>query len=38
VEYSQWMDRNGPVTRFLNALRPGGERRDRPEAGPVAAE
>jgi protein-S-isoprenylcysteine O-methyltransferase Ste14 len=38
VEYSQWMDRHGPVTRFLNALRPGGERRDRPEAGPVAAE
>ena len=38
VEYSEWMDRNGPVTRFFNALRSGGERRDRPEAGPVAAE
>jgi protein-S-isoprenylcysteine O-methyltransferase Ste14 len=38
VEYSQWMDRNGPVTRFLAALAPGGGRRDRPEADPVAAE
>jgi protein-S-isoprenylcysteine O-methyltransferase Ste14 len=38
VEYSRWIDRNGPVTRFLHALKPGGERRDRPEADPVAAE
>jgi hypothetical protein len=39
VEYSQWMDRHGPVTRFLASLKPGaGERRDQPAAGPVAAE
>ena len=38
VEYSRWIDRNGPVTRFLHALKPGDERRDRPEADPVAAE
>ena len=38
VDYSAWMDRNGPVTRFLAALKPGGGRRDRPEADPVAAE
>jgi protein-S-isoprenylcysteine O-methyltransferase Ste14 len=34
VEYARWMERNGPIPRFVNRLWPG---RDRP-AGPVPAE
>lgn len=34
-DYAEWMERNGPIPRLVNRLKP---RWGRPEAGPIAAE